>query len=145
MRLYNCCVLPVLLYGAEWWRMTEKYISKLSRFHKGCLRRILKIFRPVKISYENLHKITNPINMRVMFENYGCRWIGHVLRKPTNYIISVSLRWIQEGERKQGRPKSTWRMTVESEMKEMGQTLNELDKKAKDREQWRKLVLASGR
>ena len=72
-------------------------------------------------------------------------WIGRVLRKPTNYIISVSLRWIQEGERKQGRPKTTWRMTVESEMKEMGQTLNELDKKAKDREQWRKLVLASGR
>ena len=64
---------------------------------------------------------------------------GHVPRKPTNNITRVYLRWTPEGKRKQSRPKTTWRRTVESEMKEMGQTWNELDKKAKDREQWRKL------
>ena len=59
-----------------------------------------------------------------------------------DWITRASLRWTPEGKRKQGRPKTTWRRTVELEMKEMGQTWNELDKKAKDREQWRKLVLA---
>ena len=59
MRVYNSCVLPVLLYGAECWRMTEKDIKKLFSFHNGCLRRTLKIFWPVKISNENLHEITN--------------------------------------------------------------------------------------
>ena len=54
-------------------------------------------------------------------------------KKPTYNITRVSLRWT---------PKTTWRRTVQSEMKEMGQTWNELDKKAKDGEQWRKLVLA---
>ena len=49
MRLYKSCVLPVLLYGAECWRMTEKDINKISSFHNCCLRRILKIFWPVKI------------------------------------------------------------------------------------------------
>ena len=70
------------------------------------------------------------------------RSIGHVLRKSTNNITRVSLKWTPEGKRKRGRPKTTWRRTAESEMKEMGQTWSELDRMAKDREQWRKLVLA---
>ena len=70
MMLYNSCVLPVLLYGAECWRMTEKDINKLSSFHNGCLRRILKIFWPVKISIENLHEITNSTNMRSILKRY---------------------------------------------------------------------------
>ena len=122
--------------------MTEKDINKLSSFHNGCLRRILKIFGPVKISNENLHEITNSTNMHAILKKYRWRWIGHVLRKPANNISRVALRWTPEGNRKQGRPKTTLRRTVESEIKEMGQTWNELDKKAKDREQWRKLVLA---
>ena len=44
MRLYNSCVLPVLLYGAECWRTTKRDINKLPSFHNDCLRRILKIF-----------------------------------------------------------------------------------------------------
>ena len=130
------------MYGAECWRMTDKDINKLSSFHNGCLRRILKIFWPVKISDENLHEITNSTYMRAILKKYRWRWIGHVLRKQTNNITRVYLRWTPEGKRKQSRPKTTWRRTVELEMKEMGQTWNELDKKAKDGEQWRKLVLA---
>ena len=70
MRLHSSCVLPVLLYDAECWRMTEKDINKLSSFHNGCLRRILKIFWPVKISIENLHEITNSTNMRTILKRY---------------------------------------------------------------------------
>ena len=72
VRLYNSCVLPVLLYGAECWRMIEKDINKISSFRNGCLRRILKIFWPVKISNENLHEITNSTNMRAILKKY--RW-----------------------------------------------------------------------
>ena len=111
-------------------------------WNNGCLRRLLKIFWPVKISNENLHEITNSTNMRAILKKYRWRWIGHVLRKPTNNITRVSLRWTPEGKRKQGRPKTTWRRTVESEMKEMDQAWSELDMKVKDREQWRKLFLA---
>ena len=79
-KLYNSCVLPVLLYGAECWRMIEKDINKLSSFHNGYLRGILKIFWPVKISNENLHEITNSTNMRAILKKYRWRWIGHILR-----------------------------------------------------------------
>ena len=98
MRLYNSCVLSVLLYGAECWRMTEKDINKRSSFHNGCLRRILKIFWSVKISNENLHEITNSTTMRTILKRYRWRWIGHVLRKPTNNITRVSLIWNPQGK-----------------------------------------------
>ena len=80
IKLYNSCVLPVLLYGAECWRMIEKDINKLSSFHNGYLRGILKIFWPVQISNENLHEITNSTKMRAILKKYRWRWIGHILR-----------------------------------------------------------------
>ncbi|GFR59305.1 hypothetical protein ElyMa_000052000 [Elysia marginata] len=50
------------------------------------------------------------------------RWIGHVLRKDQNAIPRVAVQWKPEGHRKRGRPKITWRRTVETEAATMGQS-----------------------
>ena len=34
-------------------------------------------------------------------------WLGHVLRKPSEVMGKVALRWTPEGKRKRGRPKPT--------------------------------------
>jgi len=44
IKLFNNCVLSVLLYGSECWRMTDKDINRLSSFHNTSLRQIMKIF-----------------------------------------------------------------------------------------------------
>lgn len=49
---------------------------------------------------------------------------------------------LQKVNTKQVRPKTTWRRTVEAYMKDMGMTRSELEKKAKDREECKRLVLA---
>ena len=64
--IYNSCVLSVLLYGAECWRMTEGDIRRLSSFHNGCLRKILRIFWPNKISNVELQVKTNTDDMRTL-------------------------------------------------------------------------------
>ena len=50
------------------------------------------------------------------------RWrlIGHVLRKSVNENTRIALTWTPEGRRKRGRPKETWRRTVERERGELG-------------------------
>ena len=50
------------------------------------------------------------------------RWklIGHVLRKSANENTRIALTWTPEGRRKRGRPKETWRRTVERERGELG-------------------------
>jgi hypothetical protein len=37
------------------------------------------------------------------------RWLDHVLRKPSEDMTKVALRWTSEGKRKRGRLKTTWR------------------------------------
>ena len=59
IRIYNSCVLSVLLYGAECWRMTEGDICRLSSFRNGCLREIMRIFWPNKITNVELHEKAN--------------------------------------------------------------------------------------
>uniref|UniRef100_A0A8W8MZV1 DUF6451 domain-containing protein n=1 Tax=Magallana gigas TaxID=29159 RepID=A0A8W8MZV1_MAGGI len=125
LRFYNSCVLSVLLYGAECWRMTEGDINRLSSFHNICLRKIIRIFWPNKISNVELHKKANSEDMRFMLirRRWQCNTIGNVLRKITDNITRIALQWTPEGKRKPGRPKNTWRRTVEKEMKEHNKAL----------------------
>ena len=50
-------------------------------------------------------------------------------------------RWTPDyRRRKRGRPRETWKRTIEAEMKTAGKTWKELEKAAMDREQWKSLV-----
>ena len=91
IRIYNSCVLSVLLYGAECWRMTERDICRLSSFHNGYLRKIMRIFWPNQITNVELYEKANADGMRTLLTNRRWRWIGHVLRKPANNITKVAL------------------------------------------------------
>ncbi|XP_055384586.1 uncharacterized protein LOC129614181 [Condylostylus longicornis] len=43
------------------------------------------------------------------------RWIGHTLRRPSEAIARQALEWNPQGKRRVGRPRTTWRRTVEKE------------------------------
>ena len=47
-------------------------------------------------------------------------WIGHILRKDANNNCRIALTWTPEGRRKRGRPKESWRRTVERERMQLG-------------------------
>jgi hypothetical protein len=118
LKLYNSCVLYVLLYGSECWRMTDKDINRHSSFHNTCLRKIMKIFWQNKISNKDLHDITSTKDMETLLIQKRWRWLGHVLRKLSENRTNVALIWTPEGKRKRGRPKPKWRRTIENEIKE---------------------------
>ena len=45
------------------------------------------------------------------------------------------------GKRKQGRPRNSWRRTVDKEAAKAGYTWNEIEKLARDRMRWREVSL----
>jgi hypothetical protein len=47
-------------------------------------------------------------------------WIGHTLRKNERSIERQALDWNPQGARKRGRPKQSWRRTIEEEGRERG-------------------------
>ena len=49
------------------------------------------------------------------------KMIGHILmRQDENNDCNIAMTWTPEGKRRRGRPKTTWRRTVEKERAEAG-------------------------
>ncbi|KAL9952937.1 hypothetical protein ACROYT_G040269 [Oculina patagonica] len=128
IRFFKSNVLSTLLYGAKSWKMTKTISHKLEVFQNRCLRRILRIFWPNTISTYELRRITRTETITQQVQRRRWRWIGHVLRMM---------------QRKRGRPKETWRRTVEREMRDNEWTWGHLERAAADAgSQWRFLVEA---
>ena len=67
--------------------------------------------------------------------------IGHILIEDRNNIINVVMTWVPDGKRRRGRPKTTWRRTIEKERNEIGwRSYKEARMAAAYREKWRKSV-----
>ena len=48
-------------------------------------------------------------------------WLGHGFIKGNHSIPKTALKWTQtEGKRSRGRPRETWRRTIEGDLKKMG-------------------------
>ncbi|KAI8517199.1 hypothetical protein Bbelb_057800 [Branchiostoma belcheri] len=60
---------------------------------------------------------------------------------PSDSVTRTALRWTPQGRRLRGRPKETWRRTVEKEVRSHGFTLDEAPKMAADRARWKSYIL----
>ena len=54
IRIFKSNVIAVLLYGCETWRITKRDERKLDTFLHKCLRRILGIYWPMRVSNEEV-------------------------------------------------------------------------------------------
>ena len=102
---------------------------------------MLRIFWPNVISNKDLFERCGTEPMATILMRRRWRWIGHVTRQEAS-IAKTAMHWTPEGKRKRGRPKITWRRTVEKEIKEMGKTWEGIKFMAKDRQMWREHVAA---
>jgi hypothetical protein len=82
LRIFNSIVKSILLYGAETWRTTKTALQKIQTFYNTCLRCILNIRWPERITNEDLWRRAKqePIDVQIRRRKWG--WIGHTLRKP---------------------------------------------------------------
>ena len=133
---------PAYFDPTAWKRVVKGDMKKIDAFHNGCLRKICRIFWPNKISNADLYKKTKCQSVVLEIKRRRIRWLGHVLRMDQDRIPKVALRWTPPGKRKRGRPKTTWRRTVMTELTEMGLTWGEAQHVAQDRSRWRKTVAA---
>ena len=104
--------------------------------------KIQRIFWPRIISNRELLARCQQEDMETVITRKRWRLIGHVLRKDANSITIVAIHWTPEGKRKRGRPKTTWRRTVEAEMKTMNHSWGTIQRLASDRQGWRSFVAA---
>jgi hypothetical protein len=137
LRIFDSCVVSILLYGCETWS-NHQNIKRLEAFVNKCLRRILCIFWPNTISNLELLRLANnrrPLANEVTLRKW--RWIGHTLRRPLGDIAKTALDWNPQGSRRPGRPSNTWRRTIEQEAARQGKTWRQIKALAQDRAAWR--------
>ena len=123
-------------------RTTKAMIGKVQIFINQCLRRILKIWWPEIISNKDLWKMTNQEPVGRLIGRRKWTWIGHTLRKQKDHITRQALTWNPPGKCRRGRPRNTWRRSVESEMKKEGQSWMKLERVTPNRKRWK--LIADG-
>ena len=140
LRIFNSNVKFVLLYGSETWRGINNNTTKMQTFVNGCLRQILRLRWFDKVPNAELWTSTNQQPMNVQVKRRKWRWIGHALRKEPGNITRQALEWNPQGKRRRGRPKQTWRRSLNCELRNSGLTWEEAKTSARDRERWKKVV-----
>ena len=67
--------------------------------------------------------------------------LGHILRMPEERQPKTSLEWTPTGgKRERGRPVTTWRRTIQQDLRDMGISWEESKTIAADRIKWRAVV-----
>ena len=88
---------------------------------------------------DELNKRTGCTRMSIEVKSRRWRFLGHVLRMPREHHCATVLTWTPMGKRKVGRPKTTWRQTVEKERAMAGwKSWEEARALAKDRDKRKK-------
>ena len=118
LRIYETCIVPILLYGSETWTILKADLDRLQAFHMRAQRRILGVrwqdmIKNVIISEKTgLPPISVPINKRRL------ALFGHVARLaedvPANRALWTAVQLCTSPypspswRRPRGRPRDTW-------------------------------------
>ena len=76
-------------------------------------------------------KLGNIRNERIR----GLKWYGHVMRREEHYVGRRAMVMKVQGRRKRGRPKRRWLDKVKDDIKEKGQSADDVY----DRATWRRM------
>jgi len=122
--------------------MTKRDANKLDVFLNKSLRRIMKIYWPMKKSNEEIRNGANISTISEPIFRWRWKFIGHILDQ--NGPKQTSQDGINMGtgsRRRRGRPKETWRRTAVKERTALGfSSWNEATVTARNRAAWRKRV-----
>jgi len=141
INLFKTLVRSVLLCGCETWKMTKCEEKKLDAFQSKCLRRVLRIRWPTRVSNKEIMDRASVSRINDKITRRRWTWIKHVLCGDKSSDCMVALGWQPAGKRAVGRPKTTWRWTVEAERRKAGwRGWGTARAAAKDSEVWRENV-----
>jgi len=143
--LYNTCILPIFLYGAETWLVTATLSKKIDTLDNWCLRCILNIHWTELITNDKVRSHTGQPFLsdtvrrcRLSFYghlNHADPWQDHY-RVLQACVTGPPVEW----RRRTGRPRQTWLRTVETDLQPMNLELASAKRCAQDRVAWRQLV-----
>ena len=120
LHLYTAIVIPTAIYACETWTRTAMIVHRLDVFHRRCLRAILGISWRDHVTNEEVMRRAGMERLQDIVTTRRMKMAGHVLRLQIERPTHTAMYWVPEdGRRKRGRPKKTWRSTSKEDLEEM--------------------------
>jgi hypothetical protein len=110
-------ILPVVLYGCEFWSLTLREEHRLRVFENGVMGRIFGPKRDEdgswkKLHDDELHRLYSSPNIVRVIKSRRMRWAGHVACMEDGRSVCRVLVGRSEGKRPLGRPGVGGRITL---------------------------------
>ncbi|GFR91266.1 endonuclease-reverse transcriptase [Elysia marginata] len=123
--------------------MTKGDENKIDVFQSRCLRQILRAKWSDRITNSKVLETARMETISGIIRKRRWKYIGHILRKEADSACITALTWAPEGNRRQERPKTTWRRMVEKERMTTGwRSWQHARTIALNRDEWRTSVEA---
>jgi len=137
MRLTQCYIWSVFMYGCETWTLTSSLEKRIDGFEMWIYRRMARISWKAKKSNVDVLKLMG-LNNKILLKKIKMRklrYYGHIRRHETlqKKVIEGKI----DGKRGKGRRRKNWIMNIE-EM--TGMNINKCCQVALDRKKWRTMT-----
>ena len=141
MRILECYVYPVLMYGSESWTISSSMKKRLESCELWFLRRMMRIPWVDRVRNKDVlrragthRKLIKDIRVRQL------RFLGHVIRKEG--LEDLALTGKIDGKRSRGRKRISWLAGLNEWVAERSQQGRDVDliNKARSRELWKLMI-----
>jgi hypothetical protein len=139
LRLLDCLVVPIALYGCETWSVNKADLRKLQAFGMKCLRKILNITWHDHITNHEVSIRTSRAEGYIVdiVQKRQHAWLGHVLRMHGSRLPKTSLQAHAHKTRYRGRPRQSW---LDTALAGSNLDLKDAIRMANNREEWRRCI-----
>ena len=143
-KIYRTIILSTLLGGAETWTEYRRHVRKLHAIMMRHLRSIMKVRWQDKVTNIKVLKRARLLSMENLLIRKNIRWIGHLLRMPTDRLsMQVLYSQLLQGQQSCGHLRLCYKDTIKRNLKKRDIDTNSWKSLALQRDVWRhsKLVI----
>ena len=143
-RVYKSVILPILLYGAECWCLTEKLLHQLRTFHNRCVRSMCRVnLYHTRVWHVSTQELLTRLGLEPI-DTYVCReqlrWAGHVMRMPWSRLPRKMMSCWVGAKRPRGCPRMTYGRSLYKNLRKAGVDEHVWHEIALDRASWKELI-----
>ena len=114
-QIYSTYIRTVLLYASEYWAPNVNDLLKLQRNDRAMIRWTCNVRLKDHISSDSLLRKLGINNIQTLLRYNRLRWFGHVVRNDG--CINSITEFEVVGQRGRGRPKKTWKDTINNDLR----------------------------
>jgi len=120
LKLYNTCILPIFLYGSDYWVISKTDARKIDALDQWCLHMLLGIKWYQYVRNDDVRRLTKQPKLTAIIQSRRLTLCWHIMRMDNNtdakriLLASPLADW----RRQLGRTRITWLSTVQQDLKQ---------------------------